>query len=83
MTGTPVQNNLTELWALMHFCMPSIFGTLDQFLSTFKEAEDPSSGYLHTCHQFFFFFSLAENLPLVSRSVVLTLLKLCHVIIQI
>jgi len=81
MTGTPVQNNLTELWALMHFCMPSIFGPLDQFLSTFKEAEDPSSGYLHTCHQFF--FSLAENLPLVSCSVVLALLKLCYVIIQI
>ncbi|KAL0007673.1 hypothetical protein SO802_009175 [Lithocarpus litseifolius] len=43
MTGTPIQNNLTELWALMHFCMPSVFGTLDQFLFTFKEAGDPSS----------------------------------------
>ncbi|XP_059651621.1 probable helicase CHR10 isoform X1 [Cornus florida] len=38
MTGTPIQNNLTELWALMHFCMPSIFGTLEQFLSKFKDA---------------------------------------------
>ncbi|CAJ1780078.1 unnamed protein product [Sphenostylis stenocarpa] len=37
MTGTPIQNNLSELWALMYFCMPSVFGTLDQFLSTFKE----------------------------------------------
>ncbi|KAK7843089.1 putative helicase chr10 [Quercus suber] len=45
MTGTPIQNNLTELWALMHFCMPSVFGTLDQFLFTFKEAGDPSSGH--------------------------------------
>lgn len=44
MTGTPIQNNLTELWALMHFCMPSVFGRLDQFLSAFKEAADPSSG---------------------------------------
>ncbi|XP_057808391.1 probable helicase CHR10 isoform X3 [Salvia miltiorrhiza] len=44
LTGTPVQNNLTELWALMHFCMPLIFGTLEQFLSYFKEAGDPSSG---------------------------------------
>ncbi|KAE8679497.1 putative Tetratricopeptide repeat (TPR)-like superfamily protein [Hibiscus syriacus] len=43
MTGTPVQNNLTELWALMHFCMPSVFGTLNQFLSLFKEAGDISS----------------------------------------
>ncbi|XP_076956245.1 putative helicase CHR10 isoform X2 [Bidens hawaiensis] len=38
MTGTPIQNSLTELWALMHFCMPSVFGTLEQFSSTFKEA---------------------------------------------
>ncbi|KAL7203814.1 hypothetical protein ACSBR2_016960 [Camellia fascicularis] len=45
MTGTPIQNNLTELWALMHFCMPSIFGTLEQFLSTFKKAGDPLSGH--------------------------------------
>ncbi|KAL3649421.1 putative helicase chr10 [Castilleja foliolosa] len=42
MTGTPIQNNLTELWALMHFCMPLIFGTREQFLSNFKEAGDPS-----------------------------------------
>ncbi|XP_019188894.1 PREDICTED: probable helicase CHR10 isoform X2 [Ipomoea nil] len=42
MTGTPIQNNLSELWALMHFCMPSIFGTSEQFLSAFKEAGDPS-----------------------------------------
>ncbi|XP_042050422.1 probable helicase CHR10 isoform X2 [Salvia splendens] len=42
LTGTPVQNNLTELWALMHFCMPLIFGTLEQFHSDFKEAGDPS-----------------------------------------
>ncbi|OQU93490.1 hypothetical protein SORBI_3001G543100 [Sorghum bicolor] len=38
LTGTPIQNNLSELWALMHFCLPSIFGKLDEFLSTFKEA---------------------------------------------
>ncbi|XP_073260480.1 probable helicase CHR10 isoform X3 [Populus alba] len=45
MTGTPIQNNLTELWALMHFCMPSVFGTLDQFLSTFRETADASSDH--------------------------------------
>lgn len=44
MTGTPIQNSLTELWALMHFCMPSVFGTLDQFSSTFKERGDTLSG---------------------------------------
>ncbi|XP_042435856.1 probable helicase CHR10 isoform X1 [Zingiber officinale] len=44
LTGTPIQNNLSELWALMHFCMPSIFGTSDQFISTFKEAGSSSAG---------------------------------------
>ncbi|XP_068650407.1 probable helicase CHR10 isoform X2 [Aristolochia californica] len=40
MTGTPIQNNLSELWALMHFCLPSIFGTLELFVSAFKEDDD-------------------------------------------
>ncbi|KAM7257634.1 hypothetical protein ACFE04_013375 [Oxalis oulophora] len=31
--------------ALMHFCMPSVFGSLEQFLYTFREAENTSSGY--------------------------------------
>ncbi|URE01397.1 Class II histone deacetylase complex subunits 2 and 3 [Musa troglodytarum] len=44
LTGTPIQNNLTEIWALMHFCMPSVFGTLEQFISTFKEAGISSKG---------------------------------------
>ncbi|CAH8330357.1 unnamed protein product [Eruca vesicaria subsp. sativa] len=43
-TGTPIQNNLTELWALMHFCMPLVFGTLDQFLSALKETGESLSG---------------------------------------
>lgn len=47
LTGTPIQNNLTELWALMHFCLPSIFGKLEQFLSAFKEAGEPSSNLLY------------------------------------
>lgn len=46
MTGTPIQNNLAELWALLHFCMPSVFGSLEEFLYMFKEAGDSSTGYL-------------------------------------
>lgn len=55
MTGTPIQNNLSELWALLHFCMPSVFGTLDQFIFTFKETGDLTSGdpsYLLLEHSF-------------------------------
>ncbi|XP_024961393.1 probable helicase CHR10 isoform X4 [Cynara cardunculus var. scolymus] len=43
MTGTPIQNSLTELWALLQFCMTSIFGTLEHFCATFKEGGDPFS----------------------------------------
>jgi hypothetical protein len=35
MTGTPIQNNLTELWALLHFCMPKVFNNLDDFILIF------------------------------------------------
>lgn len=62
MTGTPIQNNLTELWALMHFCMPSVFGTLNQFLSLFKEAGDISSGCL--CYLLYRLFNFRPHLNL-------------------
>ena len=26
LTGTPLQNNLRELWALLHFLVPDVFG---------------------------------------------------------
>lgn len=46
MTGTPIQNSLNELWALLQFSMASIFGTLEQFCSTFKEGGDLLSGFI-------------------------------------
>ena len=32
-TGTPLQNNLKELWSLLHFLMPEIFDTYESFES--------------------------------------------------
>ena len=29
--GTPVQNNLDEMWALLNFLMPSLFGSSEEF----------------------------------------------------
>ena len=31
LTGTPLQNNLMELWSLMHFLMPHIFKSRKEF----------------------------------------------------
>jgi chromodomain-helicase-DNA-binding protein 7 len=35
LTGTPLQNNLTELWSLLHTIAPNEFKRLDTFLSEF------------------------------------------------
>ena len=34
-TGTPLQNNLKELWSLLHFLLPNIFTDLESFESWF------------------------------------------------
>jgi ATP-dependent DNA helicase len=34
-TGTPLQNNLSELWSLLHFLMPTIFTEYESFESWF------------------------------------------------
>ncbi|CAK1361083.1 Lymphoid-specific helicase [Cercospora beticola] len=45
-TGTPLQNNLTELWSLLHFLMPSIFDKLESFESWFDfSALERKGGY--------------------------------------
>ena len=35
LTGTPLQNNLPELWSLLHFLLPDVFNNLAQFQSWF------------------------------------------------
>lgn len=34
-TGTPLQNNIAELWSLLHFLLPEIFNDLNSFESWF------------------------------------------------
>ena len=36
-TGTPLQNNLHELWALLNFLLPEKFGNSDDFDAMFAE----------------------------------------------
>lgn len=36
LTGTPIQNSMHELWALLHFIMPSLFDNHDEFSEWFS-----------------------------------------------
>lgn len=59
LTGTPIQNSMQELWALLHFIMPTLFDSHDEFSEWFSKdieshAENKSSGLnahqLHRLH---------------------------------
>ena len=39
-TGTPLQNNLRELFALLNFIMPDVFGDGDQFDEYFSMSDE-------------------------------------------
>jgi len=44
LTGTPIQNSMAELWALLHFIMPKLFDSHEQFQEWFsKDIEANSS----------------------------------------
>jgi len=38
LTGTPLQNNLSELWALLNFLLPKIFSSCEDFQKWFDKA---------------------------------------------
>jgi SNF2 family DNA or RNA helicase len=37
LSGTPLQNSLTELWSLLHFCEPDEFSSKEKFLGKHGE----------------------------------------------
>jgi DNA helicase INO80 len=43
LTGTPIQNTMGELWALLHFIMPKFFDSFDQFQEWFSKDIEANS----------------------------------------
>lgn len=43
-TGTPLQNNLHELWALLNFLLPDVFSTSEVFQKWFSSVEEIEGG---------------------------------------
>lgn len=40
LTGTPLQNNLHELWSLLNFLLPEIFSSSDMFDNWFNNTSE-------------------------------------------
>ncbi|GMT19309.1 hypothetical protein PFISCL1PPCAC_10606, partial [Pristionchus fissidentatus] len=49
LTGTPLQNSLMELWSLLHFLMPAIFASHDDFKDWFS---NPLTGMMEGSVEF-------------------------------
>ncbi|CAJ1937255.1 unnamed protein product [Cylindrotheca closterium] len=59
LTGTPLQNNMVELWSLLQFLYPAIFTTSEPFAKAFCLAENViDKGFLQQSHQLLNLFML-------------------------
>ncbi|KAK3707858.1 chromatin remodeling complex Adenosinetriphosphatase [Vermiconidia calcicola] len=50
-TGTPLQNNLHELWALLNFLLPDVFGDSEAFDSWFKNQDADQDQVVQQLHR--------------------------------
>ncbi len=50
-TGTPLQNNLHELWALLNFLLPDVFGDSEAFDSWFSNQEADQDTVVQQLHR--------------------------------
>lgn len=50
-TGTPLQNNLHELWALLNFLLPDVFGDSEAFDSWFSSQSEDQDTVVQQLHR--------------------------------
>jgi len=68
-TGTPLQNDLHELWALLNFLLPEVFGDADQFDAWFSMSEkDKQQNVIKKLHTVLRPFMLRRVKKDVARS---------------
>ena len=81
LTGTPLQNNLHELWALLNFLLPDIFSSSEQFDEWFNleiDDEDSKKNMISQLHKILRPFMLrrlkadvAKGLPPKTETIVM------------
>ncbi|KAJ2837472.1 chromatin remodeling complex Adenosinetriphosphatase [Coemansia erecta] len=50
-TGTPLQNNLHELWALLNFLLPDVFGSSEAFDEWFEKGDGDQEQVVQQLHK--------------------------------
>uniref|UniRef100_A0A8D2QHC1 Proliferation-associated SNF2-like protein n=1 Tax=Zonotrichia albicollis TaxID=44394 RepID=A0A8D2QHC1_ZONAL len=93
LTGTPLQNNLAELWSLLNFLLPDVFDDLKSFESWFditsitETAEDiiakeREQNILHMLHQVFIYpsFCIFYDIVVTLTVCVLKCLKILFIL---
>ena len=50
-TGTPLQNNLHELWALLNFLLPEVFSSAEKFDEFFVKKEGEEAEVVQQLHK--------------------------------
>lgn len=51
LTGTPIQNSMQELWALLHFIMPTLFDSHEEFSEWFSKDIEGSAQDMNTLNE--------------------------------
>lgn len=72
LSGTPIQNSMAELWALLHFIMPTLFDSHEEFNEWFskdieshaenKTGINESNFYRLNVGYLFYFYDVLEHL---------------------
>ena len=77
LTGTPLQNSMTELWSLLHFMQPKRFDSVDRFLRKFGDLGSEGHERLKELHKMLRMYLLRrekehveKNLPKKSETIV-------------